>query len=172
MIKNMNEYIFQLINGLAGKYPFLDYLAIFFAEYFGYILALLTIIILWKNKRFIVRAFLAGIVARFGFAEVIRLLWPHSRPFVDNNVNLLLTHEATSSFPSGHASFFFALAAVIYGYNKKAGVLFMAGSFLVSVSRVFCGIHWPADILGGILVGLLSGWLIIKLTKGNKKSRI
>ncbi|MFA5767520.1 MAG: phosphatase PAP2 family protein [Candidatus Paceibacterota bacterium] len=161
----MNEYIFQLINGLAGRYPVLDALGVFFAEYFGYLLALLTVIILWKSKGLIVRAFLAGIVARFGFAEVIRLLWPHSRPFIDNDVNLLLTHEATSSFPSGHTSFFFALAAVIYAYNKKAGVLFMAGSFLVSISRVFGGVHWPADILGGILVGLLSGWLVIKVFK-------
>ena len=161
----MNTYIFQLINGLAGKYPLLDALGIFFAEYLGYLLALLTVIILWKNKGLIVQAFLAGIVARFGFAEVIRLLWPNPRPFIENNVNLLLSHTDTASLPSGHAAFFFGLSTVVCLYNKKAGALFMAGSFLVSISRVFGGIHWPADILAGILVGLLSGWLVLKIFK-------
>ena len=80
-------------------------------------------------------------------------------------MNLLLSHEATSSFPSGHAAFYFALSTIIYFYNKKAGLLFLFASFLISISRVFVGIHWPFDIFAGAIVGIFSGWIILKISK-------
>ena len=161
----MNEYLFRLINGLAGKYPILDSLAVFLAEYLGYILAFLVFLIFWKKHKVIIEAFLAGGIARLILAQIIRWLWPVSRPFVENEVNLLVYHDQTASFPSGHASFFFAVSTVVYGYNKKAGFLFLVGSLLISFSRIFVGIHWPTDILAGAVVGLFSGWLVLKVLK-------
>ncbi|PIQ06905.1 MAG: hypothetical protein COW72_01430, partial [Candidatus Nealsonbacteria bacterium CG18_big_fil_WC_8_21_14_2_50_37_10] len=97
--------------------------------------------------------------------NIIRWLWPSPRPFIESQVNLLLSHEPTSSFPSGHAALFFAIATVVYFYNKKAGILFFLASFLISISRVFAGIHWPTDIFVGALVGIFSAWLIMKIFK-------
>ncbi len=159
----MNSWLFQKINDLAGQSVCLDSLGIFFAEYFGYLLAVLVFVVFWKKYRIIFQSFLAGIVARFGFTELIRWLWPNPRPFVDNNVNLLLSHTDSASLPSGHAAFFFGLSTVVYLYNKKAGLLFFAASFLISISRVFGGIHWPLDVLVGAVVGIFSGWLVIKI---------
>ena len=115
------------------------------------------------------QAILAGIVSRLFFTELIRWILPKSRPFIENDVNLLLIRDATSSFPSGHAAFYFALATVIYFYNKKAGLLFFLASFLIVLSRVFVGIHWPLDILAGALVGIFSGWLVIKWVKSKQE---
>jgi len=96
--------------------------------------------------------------------ELIRWIWQRPRPFVQNNVNLLLTHNA-SAFPSGHAAFFFAVSTIVYFYNKKAGILFFIASFLICLARVFSGIHWPLDILAGAIVGVLSGWVVHKILK-------
>jgi len=159
----MNFWLFQKINNLAGHSVCLDSLGIFFAEYLGYLLAVLVFVVFWKKYRIIFQSFLAGIVARFGLTELIRWLWPNPRPFVDNNVNLLLSHTNSASLPSGHAAFFFGLSTVVYLYNKKAGLFFFAASFLISISRVFGGIHWPLDILVGAVVGIFSGWLVIKI---------
>ena len=206
---NIDFFIFQQINNWAGQWAWLDMLAIFFAEYLGYVLVFCLLLFLAKNLKkywpMIWQAILAGILSRLVFTEIIRWIFPKSRPFIENNVNLLLNHTNSSAFPSGHAAFYFAIAAVVYFhvkrekskrasslglpserenvpqifwrgltprqkigvhfYNKKIGLLFFIVSFLICISRVFCGIHWPLDILAGAIVGIFSGWLIIKIFK-------
>lgn len=160
----IDYFIFQKINGLAGKSVCLDSLAIFFSEYLGYFLVAILFLFLLKNSKkywpMVAKGLISAVLARFGFTELIRLFWDRPRPFVENNVNLLLSHATTSSFPSGHAAFYFALSTIVYFYNKKAGILFLFASFLISISRVFVGVHWPSDILVGAIVGIFSGWLI------------
>lgn len=161
----MNLYLFQKINGLAGNSPLLDSAGIFFAKYLGYVLAILLIILFYKRYQVLFRAFTAAIVARFVFTEISRWLWPVARPFIENTGILLIDHAADSSFPSGHAAFFFALSAVVYFYDKKAGVFFLSASALIALSRVFVGVHWPADILMGASIGILSASLVLVLFK-------
>ncbi len=162
---NLDFYIFNSINQFAGKSVCLDSLVVFFAEYLGYFLAVSVIFLFWKKWKIIVQSFSAAIIARFGIVELIRFFWHRSRPFIENNVNLLLNHENSYSFPSGHATFFFALSFVIYKYNKKAGIFFFIASFLISVARVFCGVHWPSDILAGAIVGIIIGWFVLFLDR-------
>lgn len=161
----MDSIIFQSINQLALNWFWLDTLAIFLAKYFEYILIFCFVFFLIKNfKKYwpmVIQAFLAAILARLVFVELIRFLLPRERPFLEDNVNLLLTHSPTSSFPSGHASFYFALATVVYFYNKKSGFLFFLVAFLISFARVFVGVHWPSDILAGVVVGIFAGLLTI-----------
>mgnify|MGYP001558745976 FL=1 len=66
----------------------------------------------------------------------------------------LLT-ESSWSFPSGHATFFFALATAVYFYNKKWGIGFFIATIFITVSRVIAGIHYPSDIIGGAFIGIL-----------------
>ena len=171
--------IFNGVNGLAGKWIWLDTLGIFFAEYFEYILIFCLFLFLAKNfKKYwqmIEQAILAGIISRLVFTEIIRWLAPKPRPFVENQISQLINHASTPAFPSGHAAFYFAIAAVVFLYYKKvyppskfwwgAGFLFFLASFLICFGRVFCGIHWPLDILAGAIVGIFSGWLIVKIFK-------
>lgn len=163
----MDATLFLKINNLAGKYIWLDTLAIFFARYFEYILIFcLLLFLLIKFKKYwlmVVKGFLAAILARLVIVEFIRWLLPRPRPFVENAVNLLLDVSKSASFPSGHAAFYFAIATIVYFYNKRAGILFFAGAFLISLARVFSGIHWPSDIIAGAIVGIFSGWLIKKI---------
>jgi len=166
----MKFYLFSLINQFAGKNVCLDSVSIFFAEYFQYVLIFILFLFLAKNFkkywRMVVEALVSAALAKLVITNVIRYFLPKLRPFVENNVNLLISQDPKeSSFPSGHASFFFAIATVVYFYNKKAGILFFVSVFLISISRVFVGVHWPLDILAGAIVGIFSGWLIFKLAK-------
>ncbi|MBI2450140.1 MAG: phosphatase PAP2 family protein [Candidatus Nealsonbacteria bacterium] len=164
----MDYFLFQKINNLAGQYAWLDNLAVFSAKYLGYILVALIILLFYLpagrqvNKwKIIFQAFLASFIARFAVVELIRWLWPRPRPFIENHINLLIDKVNQASFPSGHAAFFFALSFVVYKYNKKAGIWVFIASFLISIARVFAGVHWPSDILAGAIVGVISGWLTI-----------
>ncbi len=164
----MDLYLFQQINQFALKWFWLDVLGIFFARYLGYILIFcLFLFLILKIRKYwsmFLQAFISAAFTRFVIVGLIRWIWPRPRPFIENNVNLLLTHNSPA-FPSGHAAFFFALSTVVYFYNKKFGVLFFLASFLICLARVFVGIHWPSDILAGMAVGIFSGWLIHKIAK-------
>lgn len=159
-----DEIVFTSINRLAGKWPVLDFLGIFFAEYLPYILT--AVLIIWllidykKHLKPLAIFYLTAVFSRFLVTEIIRYLLPRNRPFVDYDVNLLINHSASSSFPSGHAAFYFALGMAIYLYNKKAGVVFLLAVLLTSVARVYAGVHWPTDIIAGAIVGIISAYAI------------
>ena len=165
---NLDLFLFNLINGLAGKWAWLDYLGISCADYLGYVLLFVLLLFLAFNYKkywkMVFESLAAAFITRFVMAEIIRWLRFRPRPFVvENFIPLINQNPAESSFPSGHALFYFALSTIVYFYNKKAGILFYISSFLIVISRVFAGIHWPSDILAGAALGVLIGWALNKL---------
>lgn len=163
-------FLFKLVNQFAGKWFWLDNLAVFFARYFEFFLIGLLVLFLAVNfKKYwkmVAQSFVAAILSRLVITEFIRWLWWRPRPFtLQHDVRFLLEATSAASFPSGHAAFYFALATVVYFYNKKAGILFFISAFLISLARVFSGIHWPTDILAGAIVGVFSAWLVFKFVK-------
>lgn len=169
MNNKIDLIIFEKINQFADKWMWIDGLAIFFAKYFEYFLLFFLFLFLLKNfkkyKHMIILCFCSAFFSRLIITEIIRYFYFRSRPFIDYHINLLLKHSNSASFPSGHAAFYFAIATIVYFYNKKFGVLFFLASFLISFARVFSGIHWPSDILFGALIGIFSAWLISKIIK-------
>lgn len=167
---NLDLYIFNLINGFTGRWQWLDYLAMFFAQYFEYFLWLCLFLFLAINfKKYwkmVLEAAIAAVFTKFVLAEMVRWLWFRPRPFVALNFIPLINQSAKeASFPSGHASFYFALSTIVYFYNKKLGIFFYVASFFIVIFRVFVGVHWPSDILAGAVLGILIGWLLNKLFK-------
>lgn len=169
---NLDYIIFQAINNFAGQWVWLDKLGIFLAAYLQYALLVFLLTFLFigcnaaqknQNRLMVGLAFLSAAVSRLFFCEVIKLLVNRSRPFEIDEVNQLLIYGGGQSFPSGHAAFFFGLAAAVYLFNKKLGWLFLSGAALISLARVFAGVHYPLDILAGALVGIFSGWLVVKV---------
>ena len=161
----MDYCLFQKINNLAGQWLFLDNTGRFFAEYLPYVLVFLVLLIFWKRWKIILQGLLAALVAKFFIIDFIHLFWYRQRPFVEREITSLIGKIDQASFPSGHTAIFFALSTIVYSYNKKAGLGFFIASFLMAVSRIFVGVHWPSDILAGILVGIFSGWLVLKINQ-------
>lgn len=166
---NSDLYLFNAINQFGEQWLFLDYSAVFFAKYFEYfllsILFSFLIINFKKYWRMVVEAFFAALFVRFVLAEIIGIIWFRPRPFVNNSVHLLFPYfnPTAPSFPSGHASFYFALSTIIYAYNKKAGILFYIASFLIVAARIFAGLHWPSDVLAGMILGIGAGLLLNRI---------
>jgi len=63
-------------------------------------------------------------------------------------------------FPSSHAAFYSAIAVTLFFTNKTAGYIAMFLAAVVCVARVLAGVHSPADIIGGIILGVLISCLI------------
>jgi undecaprenyl-diphosphatase len=167
----LDTQLLLLLNSLAGQSPFQDGVIVFFAQYLAYLLAALFVVLVavsgysrrQKLEALVVAGLAAGI-ARLGVAELIRFFYPRQRPYdydaLSTQVYNLFTNGG-SSFPSGHATFFFALSTVVYLYHRKWGITFFVASILITVSRVAAGVHYPSDILGGALIGVIVGYLTV-----------
>lgn len=159
--------IFQAINNLVFQNLWLDILSIFLAKYLPYFLVAILLVFLIKNFRkywrMVLEAGIASVLSRYVLVEILRLLIYRPRPFLNPGTKSLLTYSASSSFPSGHAAVFFAISAIIFLYNKKAGIAFFIASFLMGVARIATGLHWPLDILVGMVVGIIAALLVHKI---------
>ena len=162
--------IFYFFNNLAGKWPVFDTAIIFFADYFGYFaaaffVAMLFLMPFYRDKlKIFLTAAISVILSRFIITEIIRFLYCRPRPFMAYAVNRL-AEDANCSFSSGHAAFFFALATAVYFYNKKWSAWFFAAAVFITISRVIAGTHYPSDILGGAVIGVLSAYAVFYLAK-------
>jgi undecaprenyl-diphosphatase len=167
---NLNQYLFQLIYQFSRRNSLLDYLGVFLSQYLAYILVLGFLIFIFYKRDWRLRFFIfadgaiAVILARGIITELIRFFYHSPRPFDVLNFAPLIG-ESGYSFPSGHAAWFFALAMIVYYFNRRLGIWYFVFAAIMGIARIFVGVHWPLDILGGAAVGLLSAFLVHKLLK-------
>ena len=176
--------IFHFFNNVSGHSDIFDGLVVFLAEYLQYFLFLVLFIFLYscryslsKKFRILWMILFSSCVARFVIVGGIRYFYHRPRPFLVLESNKLISESAWFysdhewSFPSGHSAFFFALASMIYCYNRKWGVGFFIAALLMNVSRIIAGVHYPSDILGGICVGVFTSLVLYWIVE-RKRSNI
>lgn len=101
---------------------------------------------------------LKNLVARTRPYEVVEGLVP------------LIGKPTDYSFPSGHTCASFACALVLYRIlPKKYGVPALILAALIAFSRLYVGVHYPTDVLGGLFVGILSSCLVLWIGKKRMK---
>jgi undecaprenyl-diphosphatase len=105
--------------------------------------------------------------ASAGFAlltnQAISHIWSRERPTIAHPGEAHLFFVAPSgdpSFPSDHAAAAFAIAFAIFFLSRPAGAAFLVVAAAISLDRIFIGLHYPGDVGGGLLVGLLAAGLV------------
>lgn len=155
----MNQALFFQIFNLSHKIFLLDQVMIFGAVFLIFITFLLTIILTVKGKSQEKIAFLLiilGVIVAEVLIFIIHLIYFKSRPFVIFPIQPLVQHAADAAFPSGHTTIM-AVVAFAYTFAKsKWAPLFLILMLWVGFARIFVGVHYPLDILGGIIVGFIS----------------
>ena len=166
MQMNMDVQLFYFLHQFAGQSRVTDGIIVFFASYLAYILIALFLGFVffssrarWEKIELLGIAGASTVIARFGATEIIRFFYHRPRPFLSLPIHPLFT-DTSWSFPSGHATFFFALSTVVYLYNKKWGIWFFVATICITVGRVIAGVHYPSDILAGALIGGLFAYII------------
>lgn len=152
---------------------FLDTLMKFGAEPLIYIMILLILVLGIIGKTNDKKAFLLTVLAipiAVLLIKGIHLFYFEPRPFVTYNFTPMVNESADASFPSRHTTIS-ALIAFAYTYFKsKWSLLFLPLMLWVGISRVYVGVHYPLDILGGFLVGAISLRFALRLKEFFKRS--
>ena len=99
--------------------------------------------------------------------QIIALFYFHPRPFMEGLCTPLFSHVTETSFPSDHASLLFAAAFYLLMERKLTGygIFLFAIAILTAWGRVYCGVHFPFDMAGSLIVGFISAELI-RLIRG------
>jgi undecaprenyl-diphosphatase len=160
------------VNGLARHLPSgVDSGLSFLGEYGVPLLSILMLLAtwLWARRRPDAPGAVAGVLwagLAAGTALVlnvpVRALVRRPRPFVAHpgQLDLLTSHQANGSFASDHATFTMAIAVGILLVNRKYGLVAMALAGFEGFLRVFMGVHYPTDVIGGFALGTATTLLL------------
>jgi len=156
----MNNLLFFNINNLAEKNPLLDAFMVFNSELLIYVLIILTGIIIFhthrKKKIRYLTLFVIDICSSFALYMFIQYLLPMKRPFQALPVKQLVHHVLSGSFPSGHTTIAFALGIGLFLYVSRTwGTYVLLCAALIGFARIFVGVHYPVDILGGVILAFV-----------------
>lgn len=158
-MESINISLFFWIYGLAGRSIFLDTLMRFGAEPLIYIMILLILVLGIIGKTNDKKAFLLlfiALPAAFLLIKTIHLFFFEQRPFVAFNFIPLVNENADASFASRHATIASVIALSFAYFRSKRSLLLLFIMFWVGISRVYVGVHYPLDIVGGFTVGIIS----------------
>ena len=170
ILNNFDFTIVLFLNKFVGKSRLLDESVELLSGTFilnGILFVALLWFIWFKDKREesrirlfkgSVAAVLAGVLSR-----LLQLSLPfHARPLYNADLKLTWpigvesgTLNHWNSFPSDHAALFFGLATLIWISDRNLGVFAFLWAAITSSTRVYLGLHYPSDILGGAVLGIL-----------------
>jgi undecaprenyl-diphosphatase len=104
----------------------------------------------------------AAVAGAWLVAEGTKYLFNRARPYIsDTEIAPLIKTPSSSSFPSGHSATAAAGAiSLSVIYPAFAPILLVAG-LLVALSRIYLGVHYPIDVLAGLLIGASSAGLVL-----------
>jgi undecaprenyl-diphosphatase len=164
--------LFQLANSLAGRSPVLDaVIRLLMNDYALTTVLVLVPFALWfsgyspaereRHQRAVLSTVTALVIANL-VVKSLNLVYWRWRPFTFHEVTLLFYHPSDSSFPSNAATVGFCIATSIWLFDRKMGAILYVIAALFGLSRIVGGVHYPSDILGGILIGGLSAYFVAR----------
>ncbi|MDX1919716.1 MAG: phosphatase PAP2 family protein [Candidatus Caenarcaniphilales bacterium] len=154
-----------------------DQINLFISNYSFFLwMGILLIYVLVKKKVGLYPAlicFSSFIIAWFITDEFLKPLFHRDRPFIELGTCVFGKKPHNESFPSGHTLTAFTIATVFCLFNLKNRLLCIFGflfSLLIGYTRIYLGVHFPTDILGGIAFGTLIGAIWYQTTEWARRN--
>ena len=157
---SLNQFTYDLTDLITTKGLFLFY-AVFMALFFYAVI---------KKNRALLGICLAYIKAQLVFAfvlvRILKIVLGRARPGYGDEFTFFSFAFRYNSFPSGHAADAFVSGAFLYYLLKSckySGLRFLPliYAFVIAISRVFIGSHYPSDVAAGMTIGILGAWFFI-----------
>lgn len=172
-LRDLDLWALHAVNGHAGQSYLLDQAIFFFSEsnLVKTIPFVVCILVLWfrpqctRQQREILVATIVSVILALAIVRGLSSALPYvARPYraADIGFQMPLTPPGVnknlndwSSFPSDHATFFFAIATGFWFISRWLGLLFGLLSVFIAWQRVYLGLHYPSDLLAGALIGIV-----------------
>ncbi len=123
-----------------------------------WIVVTLLLLILPFNRKMGVQAAISLILTVILCNVILKPTVMRCRPcWLEPDVQLLVKIPHDFSFPSGHTNASFAVATAIFLRNKKLGIPALILAALIGISRLYVFVHWPTDVLTGLVTGVCGG---------------
>ena len=166
-----------LLENINIKSAFLDSLMILITKLgnLGMIWIAIGVILIFFNKYRRCGLFmLISLLATFLIGEgLIKNIVCRPRPFIENNnIQLLIEAPLSYSFPSGHSASSFSAAWTIIKFNKVLGILSIALAALIAFSRIYLCVHYPSDVIAGMLLGIIVSQITYTILKKYSKGDV
>lgn len=176
-LQALDVALFRAANGAHA--PFFDLFFLFLTKppYRVALFAALATLLIWrggaKGRRAAITLVFVLLAADQLSASLLKPWIDRVRPcFALEEVRLLLPRQARSpSFPSSHATNAFAAAVVLWPVSRSLRWVALGVAALVAYSRVYVGVHYPSDIVGGAILGAAVGYAGVRLA-GTVAARI
>ena len=135
----------------------------------GYLwIAIGLTLLLFKKTRAVGISVLLALLINLCITNIsLKNIIARPRPFnVNPELVTLIKHPSSFSFPSGHTSGSFTAALVLFHLMpKKIGVPAVVLATMIGFSRMYVGVHYPTDVLGGIAVGIIASTVAILVVR-------
>lgn len=158
----MNKKLFHIIFDTTNKHKFLTNAGKTVTKYsepvFYIIYILGGILLLLAGSDLVIR-YIVIPFAVLAYNSFIRKILNRPRPFVAEDITPLAEHKPNGSFPSNHAASSMIIAFAWYCVCPYVTVVLVVMAVLTGISRVMVGVHYPADVAVGWLVGVCFGIL-------------
>lgn len=165
----INQRLFLFINRSVGTYLWLDRLMIFSARWliyiFGFVFTSVAAITLQDHALPVLLGTARLVVAALLLNWLVAFIFRHPRPQIElSHIRVLVQPKQTfKSFPSDHTTVavIFSVIGILLTLHASPiiPILFAVSAMLIAVARVYVGVHYPRDIVGGLVFGVLYVWL-------------
>ena len=144
------DLVMPIITSLRALLPFLVAGALFYLWYGG------------KKGRYVLLILIAAVALSDGISSHLIKPWiERLRPCVElEGVRALLGIKTSLSFPSSHAANMAAAATILSYFHRRYLWIFIFAAATIGFSRIYVGVHYPGDVVGGAVIGVSAGFFL------------
>lgn len=166
----MKSQEIRFMQKVIGKYTWVHVLLVGIAR-FGYVLYIVYGIVEWfrpasfrelQQRRHTLLYCLFSVMIGSGISFIIGKIWRRRRPFVKDASLGLIPHTDNASFPSNHTANSTAVGLHLLQHRAMLGPVLTVYSMVLGFSRIYTGVHYVTDVLGGVILGAISHFLVAR----------
>ena len=172
-LAEMDRALLQKVNAFVGTSPVIDEVARWLvSDYLVPVALALALVAMWfmeRDRNVRIGHQIGVYVALTSMALsslavfIVNIFYFRPRPFVDLDVELLFYRPTDSSFPSNAVAAVFGIAFGIWGVNRRIGWLAIGAATVYALARVFAGVHYPLDVVGGAAIAIPVTFLVFRM---------